>query len=131
MLGSVPVMAFVPSTDLDRSRRFYEGTLGLPVSEVTPFACVLRAGGTVLRITKVDDLRPQPFTVLGWAVPDIRHIVRSLATRGVEFTRYPGMGQDSDGIWATPGGDLVSWFTDPDGNTLSLTQFNLPQPSEK
>ena len=92
MLGSAPVMAFVPSTDLQRSRQFYEGKLGLAVAEVTPFACVLRTGGTMLRITKVGDLRPQPFTILGWTVPDIRHVVGNLAARDVEFTRYPGMG---------------------------------------
>ncbi len=131
MLGSAPVMAFVPSTDLERSRRFYEQTLGLRVEEVTPFACVMRAGGTIMRITKVDGLRPQPFTVLGWTVADIRHFVANLAALGVEFTRYAGMGQDSDGIWAAPGGDLIAWFTDPDGNTLSLTQLDAAQPSEE
>ena len=40
MLGSVPVIVFVPSTDLERSRQFYGETLGLTVDEVTPFACV-------------------------------------------------------------------------------------------
>jgi catechol 2,3-dioxygenase-like lactoylglutathione lyase family enzyme len=123
MLGSESIIVFVPAADLARSRRFYEETLGLTVDEVTPFACVLRAGDTMLRITKVGELRPQPFTIAGWAVPEIRHLVRDLAARGVQFTRYDGMGQDADGVWATPGGDLVAWFTDPDGNTLSLTQF--------
>jgi hypothetical protein len=37
--------------------------------------------------------------------------------------RYEGMDQDSDGVWTAPGGDKVAWFTDPDGNVLSLTQF--------
>jgi hypothetical protein len=32
------------------------------------------------------------------------------------------MNQDSDGVWTAPGGDKVAWFTDPDGNVLSLTQ---------
>ncbi len=123
MLGSAPVIVFVPSTDPERSRQFYAGTLGLIVDEVTPFGCVLRAGDTMMRITKVDELRPQPFTVVGWAVPEIKLVVGELASRGVEFTRYEGMSQDSDGVWATPGGDLVAWFTDPDGNTVSLTQF--------
>jgi hypothetical protein len=31
------------------------------------------------------------------------------------------MDQDEQGIWATPGGDQVAWFRDPDGHTLSLT----------
>ena len=33
------------------------------------------------------------------------------------------MDQDAAGIWTTPGGDMVAWFKDPDGNPLSVTQF--------
>ena len=54
---------------------------------------------------------------------DIAATVRDLSAKGVSFTRYDGMGQDETGVWTTPGGDKVAWFTDPDGNTLSLTQF--------
>ena len=56
----------------------------------------------MMRITKVDELRPQPFTVLGWAVPEIRQMVKELAACGVQFTLYEGMGQDDDGVWETP-----------------------------
>jgi predicted enzyme related to lactoylglutathione lyase len=31
------------------------------------------------------------------------------------------MGPVLGGIWRAPGGESVAWFTDPDGNTLSLT----------
>ena len=123
MLDSATAIAFLPSTDLDRSRTFFADLLGLVVQEVTPFACVLSAGGTMLRVTRVDDLRPQPFTVFGWDVPDLRAELAALVAAGVEFTRYDGVDQDADGVWSTPGGDLVAWFRDPDGNTLSLTQF--------
>ncbi|PYQ93394.1 MAG: glyoxalase, partial [Acidobacteria bacterium] len=27
------------------------------------------------------------------------------------------------GIWKSPGGARIAWFKDPDGNTLSVTQF--------
>lgn len=123
MLDSATAIAFLPSTDLARSRTFFADLLGLVVQEVTPFACVLSAGGTMLRVTRVDDLRPQPFTVFGWDVPDLRAELAALVAAGVEFTRYDGVDQDVDGVWSTPGGDLVAWFRDPDGNTLSLTQF--------
>src|SRR5664279_1339956 len=123
MLDSATAIAFLPSTDLDRSRTFFADLLGLVVQEVTPFACVLSAGGTMLRVTRVDDLRPQPFTVFGWDVPELRAEVAALVAAGLEFTRYDGIDQDADGVWSTPGGDLVAWFRDPDGNTLSLTQF--------
>ena len=66
---------------------------------------------------------PQPFTVLGWAVRDIAQTVRELAARGVAFHRYGFMQQDDLGIWSAPSGARVAWFPDPDGNTLSLTQF--------
>ena len=126
MLGSTSAVAFVPSADLDRSRLFFTDSLGLTVEGVTEFACVLRSGETLLRVTKVDDFRPQPFTVLGWQVRDIHAVMAGLAAKGVSFTRYDGMNQDADGVWTTPGGDLVAWFADPDGNTLSLTQLVRP-----
>ena len=117
-------MAFVPVRDLAAARAFYNGTLGLAVTDENPFAVVLDAGGTMLRLTEVPDLQPQRFTVAGWVVPDIDAAVDALAGRGVAFTRYDGMDhQDEKGIWTTPGGDRVAWFTDPDGNTLSLTSF--------
>ena len=125
MLGGAPFMAFVPVRDLAAARAFYGGTLGLPVIDENPFAVVLNAGGTLLRLTEVTDLQPQPFTIAGWEVADIGAAVDALARRGVSFTRYEGMEhQDEKGIWTTPGGDRVAWFKDPDGNTLSLTSFS-------
>ncbi|MFI6168063.1 VOC family protein [Nocardia sp. NPDC051052] len=122
-LAAAEVIAFAPSTDLARSRRFFGEVLGLEVVEVTPFACVVRNGGTMIRVTAVEKLVPQAFTVLGWAVSDIAGTVAELASRGVEFVRYEGMDQGDNGVWTTPGGDMVAWFTDPDGNVLSLTEF--------
>ncbi|HVX23458.1 MAG TPA: VOC family protein [Acidimicrobiales bacterium] len=123
MLTDAPFIGFVPVTDLSAARAFYEGTLGLAVREDTPFALVVDAAGTMLRLTPVPELTVQPFTVAGWRVPDIAATVRRLAEAGVRFTRYDGMDQDDLGIWTAPGGDRVAWFTDPDGNTLSLTTF--------
>jgi catechol 2,3-dioxygenase-like lactoylglutathione lyase family enzyme len=123
MLESSDVIAFAAAADLARARVFYERTLGLTVTEHNDFACVLDAHGTMLRVTAVANVSVPGYTVLGWRVADITAAVRGLAARGVEFRRYDGMDQDSDGIWTTPGGDRVAWFADPDGNLLSLTQF--------
>ena len=124
MLGNAPLMAFVPVGDLASARSFYGETLGLQVMEENPFAVVLDAGGTMLRLTQVDGLQPQAFTIAGWEVPDIGLAVDALAGRGITFTRYDGMEQDDKCVWTTPGGDRVAWFKDPDGNTLSLTSFS-------
>ncbi len=124
MLESSEVVAFVAAADLARARVFYEGTLGLPVVEQNDFACVFDANGTMLRVTAVPGVSPAGYTVLGWRVTDIEATVRGLTARGVAFQRYGGMDQDEHGIWTAPGGEKVAWFTDPDGNTLSLTQFH-------
>jgi hypothetical protein len=77
----------------------------------------------MLRVTPVPDLAVQSFTIAGWRVDDMAATVRALEAKGVRFTRYDGMDQDELGIWTAPSGDKVAWFTDPDGNTLSLTEF--------
>jgi hypothetical protein len=84
---------------------------------------VFDANGTMLRVTVVPDVAPPGYTVLGWRVDDIRTAVADLLTRGVVFVRYDGIEQDDSAIWTSPSGDMITWFTDPDGNTLSLTQF--------
>jgi catechol 2,3-dioxygenase-like lactoylglutathione lyase family enzyme len=121
-LGHAALIGFVASSDLDRSRAFYEGILGFEVTGQDGFACVLQAGGTTVRLTLVPEVNPAPYTVLGWEVADLEHAVDALAARGVSFLRFEGMDQDTRGIWTAPGGDRVSWFPDPEGHVLSLTQ---------
>ena len=124
MLATSDVIAFASTTDLARARTFYEATLGLPVVDENAFACVFDAHGTMLRITAVGEVAHPGYTVLGWRVSDISATVTGLESHGVVFTRYDGMNQDAHGVWTTPIGDRVAWFTDPDGNVLSLTEFS-------
>ena len=123
MLGASDVIAFAAATDLDRAREFYAGTLGLRLVEQNEYACVFDAHSMMLRVTAVNEVARPRYTVLGWRVGDIGEVCAGLRARGVAFTRYEGMEQDDNGVWTTPGGDRIAWFTDPDGNTLSLTQF--------
>jgi catechol 2,3-dioxygenase-like lactoylglutathione lyase family enzyme len=124
MLESSEVVAFAATTDLSRARAFYEESLGLRVTGQNDFACVFDANGTMLRVTAVPEVCQAAYTVLGWRVTDIEATVRGLIAKGIVFNRYETMDQDEQGVWSTPGGDRVAWFTDPDGNTLSLTQFS-------
>jgi catechol 2,3-dioxygenase-like lactoylglutathione lyase family enzyme len=122
VLARATLIAFVPTTDLERSHAFYGGTLGLRRVEASAFANAYDAAGTALRVTRVDELAPHPFTVLGWHVEDIAAAVADLRARAVVFVRYPGMDQDADDAWTSPSGARIAWFRDPDDNTLSLTQ---------
>ena len=106
-------MAFIPVGDLGAARSFYGDLLGLRVTEEGPYAVVLDAGGTMLRLTPVDGLRPQPFTIAGWAVPDMGSSIDRLEHSGVGMIRYEGMDQDARGLWTAPGGDEIAWFKDP------------------
>jgi catechol 2,3-dioxygenase-like lactoylglutathione lyase family enzyme len=117
--------AFLGVSDLDAAQEFYGDVLGLELRDESPFALVADVGGTMLRITAVPEPAAAPYTVLGWTVRDIEATVDELATRGVRFTRYEGMGQDDRGIWTAPGGVRIAWFLDPDRNNLSLHEFTL------
>jgi catechol 2,3-dioxygenase-like lactoylglutathione lyase family enzyme len=122
-LGEFDVMAFAPTTDAARAVEFYRDTLGLTLISQDSFAAAFDAHGIMLRVTIVPKpLTPQPFTVLGWKVPDIAAAVKELAAAGVKFERYMDS-QDELNIWTAPGGAKVAWFKDPDGNILSVTEF--------
>ncbi len=41
----------------------------------------------------------------------------------MKFERYAFLEQDNVGIWLAPGGAKVAWFKDPDGNLLSVAQY--------
>ena len=122
MLANNPIIAFIPTRDGARSRTFYEGVLGLRFVSDDNFALVMDANGTMLRIVRVADFTPFPFTVLGWQVEDIHASVAELTAKGLHFTRYEFLNQSPDRVWTAPGGAKVAWFLDPDGNTLSLSQ---------
>ena len=123
MLARCDIIAFIATAHPERARVFYSEVLGLPLLEDTPFALVFDANGTMLRIQKVETLTQVGYTTLGWHVGDIREAVGVLGSRGILFERYPDLPQDEQGIWTTPEGNNIAWFTDPDGNILSLSEI--------
>jgi catechol 2,3-dioxygenase-like lactoylglutathione lyase family enzyme len=125
MLGTMDIVAFVPTRNKEKARPFYEKTLGLRFVSDDQFALVFDAHGRMVRVvdvSSVPDFKPAPFTILGWTVGDIRKILRGLEEKGVKLERYPGVEQDKLGVWNSPSGAKVAWFRDPDGNVLSVTE---------
>jgi len=124
LLASRDIIAFVSVRDSGTARRFYRDTLGLRLVSEDGFALVFDANGTMLRVTLVHEVKPAPYTVLGWSVPDIIATAKQLNAAGIELQRYPGLNdRDALGIWTSPSGARIAWFKDPDGNVLSVTQF--------
>lgn len=124
MISDSKIVAFVATKDAAGAKNFYENVLGLNLVSDDSFALVFDANGTMLRVQKVQELNPAPYTALGWDVTDISSEVEELVKRGVVFNRYEWLPQDERGVWTAPGGARIAWFKDPDGNTLSLTQFH-------
>ena len=122
MIAQNPLIAFIPTKDAIRARVFYEEQLGLRFVSDDSFALVMDANGTMIRITRVGEFTPFPFTILGWLVEDIHRAVAEMTNKGLQFTRYGFLEQSEDGVWTAPDGAKVAWFLDPDGNTLSLSQ---------
>jgi predicted enzyme related to lactoylglutathione lyase len=122
MLYNMSIKAFVPTTKPDEAKLFYRDILGLKLLSEDDYALEFEANGILLRVTAVQELKPQAFTILGWNVPDISSLIKSLNEKGVAFKKYDFMEQDSLGVWTSPGGSKVAWFNDPDGNVLGLSQ---------
>jgi predicted enzyme related to lactoylglutathione lyase len=118
MLGKQNIMAFVATTDASKARPFYEQMLGLKVTGSDPYAVSFDANGITLRLSIVRELKPAPYSILSWVVSDIHSVISGLTANKVVFE------QDEAGVWTAPDGTQVAWFKDPDGNLLSLTQFN-------
>ena len=121
MLGSIDIVAFVPTKDVEKAKAFYVNVLGLRFVKDDGFAMVLDANGIMVRVARAQ-FTPAPFTILGWQVSDIDQIGKTLQEKGVQFERFGFFEQDPLGIWTAPTGDKVAWFKDPDGNILSVSQ---------
>lgn len=125
MIGEGRISAVLCSTDLDRSREFYEEKLGLALSpETIPNHLLFDCGdGTTLLVYG----RPAPnkadHTQVRFWSSDVEADVRELAAHGVAFEDYdfPTL-KTVDHVATTPGIGKSAWFKDPDGHTLALFQ---------
>ncbi|MDB5017568.1 MAG: Glyoxalase/bleomycin resistance protein/dioxygenase [Mucilaginibacter sp.] len=122
ILGSQQLKAFVPTIKPSEAKLFYRDILGLKLLSEDNYALEFDANGTLFRVITVQEFTPHPFTALGWNVNDIKTTIKLLNDKGIKCEKYDFMEQDAAGIWNAPGGAMVAWFKDPDGNVLSLTQ---------
>jgi catechol 2,3-dioxygenase-like lactoylglutathione lyase family enzyme len=118
------ISAVVSSSDLERSREFYEQKIGLKLSpETIPNHLLFEGGeGTTLLVYG----RPSPnladhTQVRFWSANVAQDVVELLG-RGVEFDTVEfGDFEMVDHVLTTPVGKSA-WFKDPDGNTIQLLQ---------
>ena len=120
MFGDVKAFSGFAVDDIEKARAFYEDTLGVRTTEEYGLLTLHLAGGErPTLIYPKPDFTPATYTILNFPVEDVEAAVDELTSRGVEFERYEGMGQDEKGIMRGQGPD-IAWFTDPAGNILSV-----------
>jgi catechol 2,3-dioxygenase-like lactoylglutathione lyase family enzyme len=122
MFASTKAFSGFAVDDVGKARKFYEGTLGLRVSEENGLLTLHLAGDRDTIVYPKPDHTPATYTILNFAVDDIDRAVDDLTARGVRFERYEGFDQDEKGILRAPDGPPIAWFTDPAGNILSVLE---------
>jgi catechol 2,3-dioxygenase-like lactoylglutathione lyase family enzyme len=121
MLKDSKAFSGFSARDIPKEKEFYEGTLGLSVSESHGELTLRLASGNNVLIYPKPNHVPATFTVLNFPVEDVDRAVDQLKKRGVSFEHYdlPDLKTDEKGIVRRT--DLtVAWFKDPAGNILSV-----------
>lgn len=124
MLQDAKLIGFLATANPEAARQFYADILGLRLLGESEHGLAFMSGDQMLRVQKVGRFIPHQFTAAGWAVTDLPATLASLKGAGVETIIYDGLEQDEQGIWSPAPGVKIAWFRDPDGNTLSLTEFS-------
>ena len=126
MLGEHPIDVVLLATDLEASKAFYAGKLGLEILRENDEEVVYKCGGdSRLAVTKSTTGTADEQTQAGWRVDDLAAELAELRARGVEIQEYdmPEMGlKTNDGI-ADLGFALVAWIVDPHKNALAIVQL--------
>jgi len=121
MLGDNDVIATVAVKDLGAARKFYEGTLGLKVTDASGSEAITFASGrSALIVYRSQYAGTNKATALNWKVDDIDQVVATLKDKGVAFEHYDFPGATRTGDVHLMGPMKSAWFKDPDGNIIAL-----------
>jgi catechol 2,3-dioxygenase-like lactoylglutathione lyase family enzyme len=110
----------LPVTDLDRSRTFYEGVLGMKVIEQSPRMVFLRTGDDYFILAKgkeplkFDSGQSTPVHHAFKVAPeDFESSIEFLRSNGIEVFNVENR---NEGVFWGP----QAYFLDPDGNKLEI-----------
>ncbi len=118
VLGSAGPIPILSVTDFERAGAFYS-SIGASLKADMGMVQMWTDGHGDFLLSKADAPSGAQHTVMGWFVPDIDAAVARLRAAGVTFDTY-GFPADGDVVQLGPA--QLAWFSDPDGNILSLTQ---------
>lgn len=121
MLGTRKAVANLATKDLETSRLFFTGTLGLKeVDREGDELIVFASGDSKLNVYRSEFAGTNKATAVTWEVDDIDAEVAALKAKGVTFEHYDMEGLEREGDVHVGEGMKVAWFKDPDGNILNI-----------
>jgi catechol 2,3-dioxygenase-like lactoylglutathione lyase family enzyme len=121
MLDRASAHATIAVSDLDRAKRFYGETLGLPTKDERADGVTYQAGDTWFLVYPSQFAGTAQSTCIAFEVDgDIETAVKELRDRGVTFEDYDLPGLKTENGIAEIGGVKGAWFKDPDGNILAV-----------
>jgi catechol 2,3-dioxygenase-like lactoylglutathione lyase family enzyme len=121
MLGKAKATPMIAVKDIDRARKFYEGTLGLETKdEMGGEVLTVKSGDTAISVYRSEFAGTNQATALTFDVDDIEAEVSELKGKGIFFEQYDLPGLEKQGDLYVAQGMKTAWFKDPDGNILSL-----------
>ena len=122
MLSGKEVMATEAVRDLNAAKRFYEGTLGLKLTEQQESEAVTyQAGSSKILVYRSQYAGSNKATAATWLIgKEMERVVQALRGKGVTFEHYNMPGLTLKGDIHEGGGMKAAWFKDPDGNIHAL-----------
>ena len=122
MLSTAPLRAYIPVSNLQRARKFYEETLGLKPGEQYGGGVIYRCGETEAFLYQTPNAGTSKASQAFWQVADVEAEVAELKARGVVFEEYDMPGIKMQNSIATGGGAKTAWFKDTEGNIMAVSQ---------
>jgi predicted enzyme related to lactoylglutathione lyase len=122
MLSNAPIRAYIPASDVQRARRFYEQKIGLIPKEDYASGVIYECGGAEVFLYETSNAGTSKASQAFWQVSDVEAEVTELKARGVAFEEYDVPGMEMKNSIATGGGAKTAWFKDTEGNILAISQ---------
>lgn len=123
MLKNAPLYSYVPVSNLERARSFYEDKLALGRGEPSGPGLIFKcAGGTGFFMYPTPGAGTNQASCAFWQVDDIQATVAWLKGRGVVFEEYDTPDMKTVGSIFNGGDAMAAWFMDTEGNIMAVVQ---------
>jgi len=129
MLSDTNAIPTVGVKDLEKSKEFYERTLGLTKVMENEEVLAFKSGSSTLFVYRSPYAGTNKATAVTFVTEEVDDVVRILKGRGVTFEHYDLPKMTRQGDIHVAGSMRTAWFKDPDGNIFSVV--TPPNTAEK